>query len=73
LTLQDEDGNDVVGFCLWCGSEFYTEQEVEGHEADDMKACRVFQELKAQKCIPPVLSEMFRRSGLVDEKEQREE
>ena len=29
----------IVGFCLWCDKDFYSMEEVEAHNADNMKAC----------------------------------
>lgn len=39
----DEHGNRTVGFCLWCGRDFYTREEVEEHNANGMERCPVFQ------------------------------
>ena len=39
--LRDRDGNPIVGFCLWCDKDFYSMEEVDAHNADNMKACPV--------------------------------
>ena len=65
--FRDANGNHIVGFCLWCDKDFYTEDEVEAHNADGMAACRVFQKLKDEKCMPPVLRKMFDDAGLSDD------
>lgn len=41
-----KDDDPSVGFCLWCGKDFYSMGEVEAHNANDSAACVVFQELK---------------------------
>jgi hypothetical protein len=51
--FRDNDGNPIVGFCLWCNKDFYSMEEAEAHNADDGKACPVFQELKDQGCGTP--------------------
>jgi hypothetical protein len=43
----DRDGNPIVGFCVWCNKDFYSMSEVEEHNADDSKACPVFQQFKS--------------------------
>lgn len=65
--FRDEDGNPTVGFCLWCNRDFYTMDEVEAHNADDMANCPAFQELKDEHCGPPVLQMMFENAGLLHE------
>ena len=57
--FTDEEGNHIVGFCLWCNKDFYDRDEVEAHNADDMANCPAFQELKDEHCMPPVLQAMF--------------
>jgi len=57
--FTDKDGNPTIGFCLWCNKDFYSREEVEAHNADDMNACEVFQELKDEDCGPPVLRRML--------------
>lgn len=53
--FEDEEGNPIVGFCLWCNKDFYSMGEVEEHNANDMTNCPAFQELKDQQGMPPVL------------------
>ncbi len=65
--FKDNDGNRIVGFCLWCNMDFYTHQEVKAHNSNDLATCTVFQELKDQYCIPPVLQMMFEDAGLLDD------
>jgi hypothetical protein len=64
-TFKDRDGKPIVGFCLWCNQNFYSMDEVKAHNADDMKACPVFQELKGEQCMPPVLQAMLEKAGLL--------
>ena len=42
----DRDCKPIVGFCLWCDKDFYSMSEVEEHNADNSKACPVFQHFK---------------------------
>ena len=63
--FQDEDSNRIVGFCLWCNKDFYTVEESEAHETDEMAACEVFQELKDEDCGSPVLHQIFEQAGLM--------
>ena len=65
--FKDQDGNPIVGFCLWCDKNFYTTDEVEAHNADGMPNCPAFQELKDEHCMPPVLQVMFEQAGLLDD------
>jgi hypothetical protein len=65
--FKDEDGNPIVGFCLWCDMNFKTMEEHEAHTADAMANCPVFQELKDENCGPPVLYNMFQQAGLLDD------
>lgn len=44
--LKDSDGKPIVGFCLWCDKNFYSMEEMDAHNANDSRACAVFQELK---------------------------
>jgi hypothetical protein len=44
--LSDRDGKPIVGFCLWCDMDFYTIDEAFAHNAQDSKACQVFQQWK---------------------------
>lgn len=69
--FTDENGNRTVGFCLWCNLGFYTMDEVEVHNADDMRPCPAFQELKDERCGPPVLYDMFKLAGLLDDQDQK--
>lgn len=70
--FTDQDGNPTLGFCLWCNKDFYSMQEVEAHNADDMKACEVFQELKDEDCGPPVLCQMLENSGPLENEDTGE-
>lgn len=69
--FRDQDGNPIIGFCLWCNRNYYSMEEVEAHNADDMKLCPVFQSLKHEDCGPPVLQGMFEQAGLLDDKEDK--
>jgi hypothetical protein len=64
--FKDADGNPIVGFCLWCNRDFYSMEEVEAHNADGMANCTVFQELKDEHCMPPVMQAMFEQADLKD-------
>jgi len=64
--FEGQDGNSIVGFCLWCNRDFYVNDEVWEHNADSMAACPVFQKLKDEHCGPPVLSQMLKDAGLAD-------
>ena len=66
-TFRDKEGRPTVGFCLWCNKTFYSMEELKAHNADDMKACPAFQELKGEQCMPPVLQAMFEKAGLLDD------
>jgi hypothetical protein len=57
--FTDKDGNPTMGFCLWCDKDFYSMEEVDAHNADGMKECAIFQELKDEDCGPPVLCQML--------------
>jgi hypothetical protein len=65
--FRDAEGNRTVGFCLWCGKDFYSMEEVETHNADDMAACEAFQQLKGHQAMPPVLQAMMEEAGLLDD------
>lgn len=69
--FQDEDGNPIVGFCLWCDANFYSNEEWEFHTSNEMANCAVFQQLKDENCGPPVLCNMFQQAGLLDDAEPR--
>ena len=71
--FRDAEGNHIVGFCLWCNKNFYTEEEDEAHTADEMANCPVFQELKDQQCMPPVLQAMFEQAELLPDEEPDDE
>ena len=71
--FRDADGNRTIGFCLWCNKDFYSMDEVQAHNADDMAACEAFQELKGQQGMPPVLQAMFEHAGLLPEEEPDDE
>jgi hypothetical protein len=40
--LKDKNGNAIVGFCLWCGKDFYAMEEVWEHNASGVNACPEF-------------------------------
>jgi hypothetical protein len=67
--FKDEDGNPTVGFCLWCSKDFYSMDEVEAHNADNMAACEVSQALKDEHCMPPVLQMMFKNAGFLNDED----
>ncbi len=47
--FHDDDGNPIVGFCFWCGKDFYSHDEVWAHNANHMAACPDFQEFLRQQ------------------------
>ena len=74
--FTDREGNRTVGFCLWCGRDFYFMEEVNKHNANDMAECAEFQRLKdsvrmsqpskGRICMPPVLQALFDEADLAD-------
>ena len=46
MMFKDTDGKPIVGFCLLCDKDFYSMEDVEAHNANDLAACAVFQGLK---------------------------
>lgn len=70
--FEERDGNPIAGFCLWCNQDFVTMEEVETHNADDMARCPIFQELKNEHCMPPVLQAMFEDANLIDDEDRNE-
>jgi len=46
--LHDRDGRPIVGFCLWCGKDFYSIEEAEAHHANNSKRCVAFQRFKCR-------------------------
>jgi hypothetical protein len=44
--FKDTHGNPTVAFCLWCGENFYSSEEVEMHHTAGTAACLEFQEFK---------------------------
>jgi hypothetical protein len=67
--LRDKDGNRIVGFCLWCDEDFYSLAEVDVHNADNMKACPVHEELTNRPggypYMPPILQIILEQAGLL--------
>jgi hypothetical protein len=47
--FHDEEGNPIIGFCLWCNKDFYSMEEVEDHNTDELKACPVYQQWKEER------------------------
>jgi len=71
--FRDAEGNRTIGFCLWCNRDFYSMEEVQAHNADDMAACPAFQDLKEEQCMPPVLQVMFEQAGFLSDEEPDDE
>jgi len=69
--FKDAEGNPTIGFCIWCGKDYYTMDDVGVHNADEMANCPMFQELKDEDCGPPVLFQKFEDAGLLGEGEQK--
>ena len=59
--FHDAAGNPIMGFCLWCNRDFCSMEEHEAHVENDMAKCRVFQELKGEQCMPPVIAQILLR------------
>jgi hypothetical protein len=49
IGLQDKDGNATVGFCLWCGKDFYAMAEVWEHNGSGAYACPEFQKYLSEE------------------------
>jgi hypothetical protein len=45
-TFLDREGKPIIGFCLWCDKDFYSMDEVEDHNADELRACPAYQDWK---------------------------
>jgi hypothetical protein len=43
MMFKDTNGKPIVGFCLLCDKDFYSMDDVEAHNANDLAACAVFQ------------------------------
>jgi len=46
MMFKDTDGKAIVGFCLLCDKDFYSMEDVEAHNANNLSACAVFQGFK---------------------------
>lgn len=44
--FTDQDGKPVVGFCLMCGKNYYSTEEMRTHHANDSEACPGYQGLQ---------------------------
>jgi hypothetical protein len=42
----DNEGRPIICFCLWCDKDFYSMDEVEDHNAGELRACPTYQEWK---------------------------
>jgi hypothetical protein len=62
--FKDSEGKPTVGFCLWCNRDFYSAKDVEAHNASEMAACPVYQELHGEGYMPPILQLMLKDAGL---------
>ena len=71
--FTDAEGNHTVGFCLWCGKDFYSPEEERQHTDNDMAECVEFQRCKDEVrastpegtiCIPPMLQALFDEADL---------
>jgi hypothetical protein len=71
--FRDAEGNKTIGFCLWCNRDFYSMNEVEAHNANDMAACEAFQELKGHQGMPPVLQAMSEEAGILPNEDPDDE
>ena len=48
LMFHDKEANRIIGFCLWCNKDFYSIEDLQDHNADDSKACPIYQQSKAE-------------------------
>ena len=73
--FTDAEGNRTVGFCLWCGRNFYSLEQERQHTENDMAECAEFQRCKDEVrantpegriCIPPMLQALFDETDLAD-------
>lgn len=69
----DAEGNPIIGFCLWCGRDFYDLGDMHEHNADNMAACPVFQEHKDTGGMPPVLQDLLEGDEQEDEDDEKKE
>ena len=60
-----EDGNRVIGLCLWCPREFYSVREAEEHYFDGTGDCPLFPEMSREPSTPPVLQIMLEDARLL--------
>ena len=77
--FTDAEGNHTVGFCLWCGKDFYAIEEERQHTDNDMAECAEFQRCKhtvrmntpeGKICIPPGLQALFDEADLAESEEK---
>jgi hypothetical protein len=47
--FRDRNGTPIVGFCLWCGKDFYSIEVADAHHAGDGKGCAVFNRSKGKQ------------------------
>jgi hypothetical protein len=63
--FTDSEGKYTVGFCMWCGKDFYTIDEVHQHNDNELAECAEFQRgkdtvrMSTPECIPPALQALF--------------
>jgi hypothetical protein len=73
--FTDAEGKHTVGFCLWCGKDFYSIEQERQHTDNDMAECPEFQRCKDEVrantpegriCIPPSLQALFDEEDLAE-------
>lgn len=69
-TFRDAHGNPIVGFCIWCGRDFYTYEEHDAHAWGDTIQCPVFSEYRKKHPAPLGSLEIFEDEDLIDREEQ---
>jgi hypothetical protein len=68
--FRDERGNKTVGFCVWCGRDFFTLEEHYAHWGEPTN-CPVFKEYIEKHPAPPASQETLEDARFIDPKEQK--
>jgi hypothetical protein len=68
-TWRDAQENPIVGFCAWCGRNFYSLEDHYGHWGDPI-LCTAYNEYIAKHPVPSGSQEGFENTNLIDPGEQ---
>jgi hypothetical protein len=49
VVATNENGESSIGFCLWCGRDFYSLDEVWIHNGESADACQVFRQFREEE------------------------